>query len=78
MSDLSITWLKMWAWGTWKGVGWSAIIYISQVFPVSISPLYEAATVDGAGRFQKMRHITLPGLASYILRIAVDGSCRLL
>lgn len=54
-------WLKMLAWGMWKGVGWSAIIYISGIAGID-QQLYEAATVDGAGRFQKIRHITLPGL----------------
>ena len=47
----SHTWLKMWLWGTWKGVGWSAIIYISAISGID-QQLYEAATVDGAGRFQ--------------------------
>lgn len=55
------TWLKMWAWGMWKGVGWSAIIYIAAISGID-QQLYEAATVDGAGRFQKMWHITVPGL----------------
>ncbi|MCL2030082.1 MAG: ABC transporter permease subunit [Oscillospiraceae bacterium] len=56
-------WLKMWLWGTWKGLGWSAIIYIAGIS--SIDPqLYEAATVDGAGRFAKMWHVTVPGLTS--------------
>ena len=54
-------WLKMWLWGTWKGLGWSAIIYISGISGID-QQLYEAATVDGAGRFQKMWHITVPGL----------------
>ena len=55
------TWLKMWAWGMWKGVGWSAIIYIAAISGID-QQLYEAATVDGAGRFQRMLHITMPGL----------------
>lgn len=54
-------WLKMLAWGTWKGIGWSAIIYIAGISGID-QQLYEAATVDGAGRFQKMWHITVPGL----------------
>jgi putative aldouronate transport system permease protein len=54
-------WLKMLAWGMWKGLGWSAIIYIAAISGID-QQLYEAATVDGAGRFQKMWHITLPGL----------------
>ncbi|MCL2084332.1 MAG: ABC transporter permease subunit [Oscillospiraceae bacterium] len=62
MSNTDI-WLKMWAWGTWKGLGWSAIIYIAGISSID-QQLYEAATVDGAGRFQKMWHITVPGLMS--------------
>lgn len=56
-------WLKMLAWGMWKGLGWSAIIYIAGISGID-QQLYEAATVDGAGRFQKMIHITVPGLTS--------------
>ena len=59
----SHTWLKMWAWGTWKGLGWSAIIYIAGISGID-QQLYEAATVDGAGRFQRMLHVTVPGLTS--------------
>lgn len=55
------TWLKMLAWGLWKGIGWSAIIYIAGISGID-KQLYEAATVDGAGRFQKMWNVTLPGL----------------
>lgn len=55
------TWIKMLLWGMWKSVGWSAIIYVAGI--TGIDPqLYEAATVDGAGRGQKMWHITVPGL----------------
>ncbi|MCL2627336.1 MAG: ABC transporter permease subunit [Oscillospiraceae bacterium] len=54
-------WFKMWAWGTWKGLGWGAIIYLASIS--SIDPqLYEAAMVDGAGRYRRMWHITVPGL----------------
>ena len=54
-------WLKMLLWGLWKGLGWSAIIYISSIS--GIDPvLYEAATVDGAGRFQQMWNVTVPQL----------------
>ncbi|MGN0432156.1 MAG: ABC transporter permease subunit [Lachnospiraceae bacterium] len=68
-------WFKMLAWGTWKGVGWSAIIYIAGIAGID-QQLYEAATVDGAGRFQKMWHITLPGLIPtymVMLLMAVAG-----
>ena len=61
LNDASYSYLKMLLWGMWKGVGWSAIIYISGIAGID-QQLYEAATVDGAGRFQKMWHITVPGL----------------
>lgn len=60
MSD-SHMWLKMLAWGLWKGLGWSAIIYIASISGID-QQLYEAATVDGAGRFAKMWYITIPEL----------------
>ena len=47
----------------WKEVGWNTIIYISAM--TSIDPgLYEAAAIDGAGRFNRIRYITLPGIKS--------------
>ena len=72
----SFIWIKMWAWGTWKGVGWSAIIYIAGISGIDQS-LYEAATVDGADRFQKMRHITLPGLLPtfFVLLLMAIAGC---
>lgn len=54
-------WLKMWAWGTWKGLGWSAIIYIAAISSID-RQMYESARIDGATRFQQMRYITLPSL----------------
>ncbi len=49
----------------WKEIGWSAIIYIAAI--ASIDPqLYEAALIDGAGRFRRMLSITLPSIASTI------------
>lgn len=55
------TWLKMLLWGTWKGVGWSAIVYIAGIAGID-QQLYEAARVDGANRFRCVWHITIPGL----------------
>ena len=47
----------------WKEVGWGTIIYISAM--TAIDPcLYEAASIDGAGRFAKIRYVTLPGIKS--------------
>lgn len=57
----SHTWVKMLLWNTWKGLGWGAIMYLAAIAGVD-QELYEAARVDGAGRFKLMRHITLPAL----------------
>jgi putative aldouronate transport system permease protein len=49
----------------WKGVGWGSIIYLASL--AGIDPqLYEAANMDGAGRFRKMVNISLPSLAPVI------------
>lgn len=45
----------------WKEVGWGSIIYLSAI--TAINPdLYEAASIDGAGRIRKIMHVTLPEL----------------
>lgn len=50
----------------WKETGWNAIIYLAAI--VSIDPcLYEAASIDGAGRWAKIKYITMPGIKSTIM-----------
>lgn len=72
LNDSSHMWIKMLLWGMWKGTGWSAIIYISGISGID-QQLYEAATMDGAGRFQKMRYITLPGLLpTYVVMLVMS------
>lgn len=56
-------WLTMWGYNTWKSLGWSAIMYIAAMAGID-QEQYEAAEVDGASRFQKIWHITVPGLLS--------------
>lgn len=54
----------------WKETGWNSIIYLASI--TSINPdLYEAASIDGAGRFRKMFHITLPGIRSTIFVLLI-------
>ncbi|WP_312372796.1 ABC transporter permease [Lachnoclostridium sp.] len=49
----------------WKEVGWNSIIYLAAIS--SINPeLYQAAMVDGAGKFKQILHITLPCIAPTI------------
>ena len=59
----------------WKEAGWSSIIYLATM--AGISPeLYEAADIDGATRFQKIWHITLPAIkptAILLLILSIGG-----
>ncbi|MCU6711878.1 ABC transporter permease subunit [Paenibacillus sp. J5C_2022] len=50
----------------WKEVGYGAIIYLAAIASVDPS-LYEAADMDGAGRFKKMLHITLPSIMPMVI-----------
>ena len=50
----------------WKEVGWGSIIYLSALLSIDDS-LYEAAEIDGAGRWKQTIHITLPGILPTIM-----------
>lgn len=61
----------------WKEVGWGAIVYLAAM--TSINPnLYEAATIDGASRIQKIRYITLPGIKPVIVILLILNVGQLL
>lgn len=54
----------------WKEMGWNAIIFLAAI--AGLDPqLYEAAKVDGAGRFRRIWHITLPGIRPTILVVLI-------
>ncbi|MFD1955469.1 ABC transporter permease [Paenibacillus thailandensis] len=76
--DEPILWLSKgeYFWGivgashVWKEVGWNTIIYLAAI--ASIDPaLYEAAEIDGASRYRKMLHVTLPGIKSTIVILLI-------
>lgn len=50
----------------WQGIGWGSIIYLSALAGID-QELYEAATLDGAGRWRQTWHITLPGILPTIV-----------
>lgn len=52
--------------GLWQTMGYSAIVYLSALTSVDVN-LYEAAMVDGANRFDRLWHITLPGITPTIV-----------
>jgi putative aldouronate transport system permease protein len=50
----------------WKETGWNAIIYLAAIVAIDTN-LYEAAAIDGAGRWARIRYITLPGIKPTII-----------
>ena len=65
LSDPKYFWGILVGTSVWQGLGWGSIIYCSAISGIDQS-LYEAATIDGAGRFGKIRHITIPGMMPII------------
>ena len=63
--------------GVWKEMGWGTIIYLAAI--TGINPeLYEAAEVDGAGRWRKIWNVTLPGIRSTIVVLLIMNMGRIL
>ena len=52
--------------GIWQEIGWGSIIYLAALMGID-QQLYEAAKIDGAGRFKQTWHITLPGILPVII-----------
>ncbi|WP_019424453.1 ABC transporter permease [Paenibacillus sp. OSY-SE] len=61
--------LYVWS-GIWQGIGWSSLIYTASM--AGISPdQYEAAYIDGANKFQRIWHVTLPGILPTIVILSI-------
>ena len=54
----------------WKDVGWGTIVFLAALSTIDPN-LYEAAAVDGAGRWRRLWHITLPGLRPVIVLLLI-------
>ncbi len=54
----------------WKDTGWGTIIFLATLSGIN-PDVYEAASIDGAGRLQKMKYITLPALANTIITVLI-------
>ena len=54
----------------WKGFGYNTVVYLAAILGVDQS-LYEAAAADGAGIFQRIWHITLPGIRTTVALLAI-------
>lgn len=65
-----VFWIVVVLINTWKEAGWDAIVYLSAMAGID-QGLYEAAKVDGAGRLQRIWHITLPGIKPTIIVLLI-------
>ena len=63
--------------GIWQSMGYNSVIYIAALSAIDPS-LYEAATIDGAGKFQKIIHIDLPGIAPTIIILLILNCGRIM
>ena len=54
----------------WKDTGWATIIFLAALATIS-ADLYEAAAVDGAGRWRQLRHVTRPGLKGVVILLFI-------
>lgn len=63
--------------GVWQGMGWGTIIYLAAITGID-AELYEAATVDGAGRWRKIWNITLPSIRGTIITMLIMSLGRIM
>jgi len=63
--------------GVWAGMGWGTIIYLAAISGVN-PELYEAATVDGAGRWRRMWYVTIPGIRATIVTLLILNLGRIM
>lgn len=72
MSDAAFPHLYVWS-GAWVGTGYGAIIYFAALSNVN-SELYEAAVIDGANRFQRILHVTIPAIIPTFVMLLILGA----
>ena len=56
--------------GLWQSIGWSSIVYLAAIAGID-GGLYEAAALDGAGRWRCMWHVTLPGIKQTVIVLLI-------
>lgn len=77
LANHDIVWYFQCSLGIWKGLGWSSIIYFAAITGVD-TELYDAARVDGAGRFQRIRYITVPSISETYIVLLLLSVCSFL
>lgn len=54
----------------WAQMGWSSVVYLSALTSID-ETLYEAAKIDGAGKFKQLLHVTIPGIAPTVITMLI-------
>ena len=70
-------WLTQVLFAKWMGLGWGSIVFFSALAGID-QEMYDAAMVDGAGRMQRIRYITIPHLMPTFLVLFIMGIGKLL
>ena len=63
--------------GVWQAMGWGTIIYLAAITSIN-GELYEASMIDGANRWKRMKHITLPGIKGTVITLLIMNLGRLM
>ena len=63
--------------GVWQSMGWGTILYLAAITGIN-GELYEAAMIDGANRWKRMRYITLPGIKSTVVTLLILNLGRIM
>ena len=64
--NIPVFWIIYTLIGVWQGIGWGSIIYVASISNIS-GELHEAAAIDGANRFQRLKAITIPGITPLVM-----------
>jgi putative aldouronate transport system permease protein len=70
LTNPNFFWVMLTSQSVWKECGWGTILFLAAIAGVN-TQLYEAAKIDGAGRFKQMWHITLPAIRSIIIILLI-------
>jgi putative aldouronate transport system permease protein len=70
LTNANLFWIVLTAQSMWKEAGWGTIIFLAAIAGVD-PQLYEAAKIDGAGRFRQTWHVTLPAIRNVIIILLI-------
>ncbi len=73
LGDSKYSWILIWMLGLWKNTGYNSIIFLAAISGIS-QEQYESADIDGADRFQKIFHITIPNLMGTLVVLLIINS----